>query len=163
MQRITREQARKYAFDWRDEPLLRVKPGETFEIETYDASTGYFRTPEDKAIPAKRPGFDRVPALANPIGGPVFVEGAERGDTLVVSIEDILVDSYSWVAVGPRRGPLGESTRWPEVSDATRPRSSATRRGRAARRATAPSTSATASAGRSRRSSAPSAWRPSAR
>ena len=33
MQRITREQARKYAFDWRDEPLLRVKPGEPFEIE----------------------------------------------------------------------------------------------------------------------------------
>ena len=117
MQRITREQARKYAFDWRDEPLLRVKPGETFEIETYDASTGYFRTPEDLAIPAKRPGFDRVPPLANPIGGPVWVEGAERGDTLVVSVEDILVDGYSWVAVGPRRGPLGESARWPELSE----------------------------------------------
>jgi acetamidase/formamidase len=117
VQRITREQARKYAFDWRDEPLLRVKPGETFEIETYDASTGYFRTPEDLAIPAKRPGFDRVPPLANPIGGPVWVEGAERGDTLVVSVEDILVDGYSWVAVGPRRGPLGESARWPELSE----------------------------------------------
>jgi acetamidase/formamidase len=163
MQRITREQARKYAFDWRDEPLLRVKPGETFEIETYDASTGYFRTPEDLAIPAKRPGFDRVPVLANPIGGPVWVEGAERGDTLVVSIEDIIVDSYSWVAVGPRRGPLGESTRWPEVSGRYTTKIFRTRRGRAARPATARSTSATASAGRSRRSSAPSAWRPSAR
>jgi amidase len=116
MQRITREQARKYAFDWRDEPLLRVKPGESVEIETYDASTGYFRTPEDLAIPAHRPGFDRTPPLANPIGGPVWVEGAAKGDTLVVSIEDILVDSYSWIAVGPKRGPLGESARWPEVS-----------------------------------------------
>ena len=47
MQRIPRDQARKYAFDWRDEPLLRVRPGETFEIETWDASTGYFKTPED--------------------------------------------------------------------------------------------------------------------
>src|SRR5689334_18574115 len=45
MQRITREQARKYAFDWKDEPLLRVRQGETFEIETYDASTGYFKSP----------------------------------------------------------------------------------------------------------------------
>ena len=71
MQRIPREQARKYAFDWRDEPLLRVKPGESFEIETYDASTGYFKTADDKAIPGQRPGFDRVPPLANPIGGPV--------------------------------------------------------------------------------------------
>src|SRR5499426_4403818 len=116
MQRITREQARKYAFDWRDEPLLRVQPGETFEIETYDAATGYFKSPADKAIPGRRPGFDRSPAKVNPIGGPVHVEGAQRGDTLVVTIEEILVADMSWIAVGPRRGPLGESTRWPELS-----------------------------------------------
>ena len=57
-----------------------MKAGESFEIETWDASTGYFQTAEDKAIPAKRPGFDRSPPLANPIGGPVYLEGAERGD-----------------------------------------------------------------------------------
>ncbi len=116
MQRITREQSRKYAFDWRDEPLLRVAAGESFEIETYDASTGYFKTAEDKAIPGKRPGFDRYPPHANPIGGPVYLEGAERGDQLIVQLEAITVDDYSWVAIGPRRGPLGESTRWPELS-----------------------------------------------
>ncbi|MGV3722885.1 MAG: acetamidase/formamidase family protein [Actinomycetota bacterium] len=116
MQRITREDARKYAFDWRDEPLLTVRCGESFEIETYDASTGYFKSEEDQAIPALRPGFDRSPALVNPIAGPVWLEGAERGDTLVVTIEEIEVDAYSWIAIGPRRGPLGESTRWPELS-----------------------------------------------
>src|SRR5258707_10162565 len=116
MQRITRDQSRKYAFDWEDEPLLRVRPGESFEIDTYDASTAYFKSAADKAIPALRPGFDQSPPLANPIGGPVWLEGAERGDTLVVSIEDILVEDYSWIAVGPRRGPLGESSRWPELS-----------------------------------------------
>src|SRR5215469_15161730 len=116
MQRIDREQAKKYAFDWRDEPLIRVQPGETFEIETYDASTGYFKSADDKAIPARRPGFDRSPPLANPIGGPVWVEGAERGDVLAVTIESITVDDYSWIAIGPRRGPLGESTRRPELS-----------------------------------------------
>src|SRR5207302_7429245 len=93
MQRIHRDQARKYAFDWEDEPLLHVKPGESFEIETYDASTGYFKTEADKALPARRPGFDRIPPLANPIGGPVYVEGAKKGDTLVVTFEDIVVDS----------------------------------------------------------------------
>lgn len=116
MQRILREQARKFAFDWDDAPLLRVARGESFEVETYDASNGYFRTPADLAIPTLRPGFDRFPPLANPIGGPVWLEGAERGDVLVVTIEDIVVDDYSWVAIGPRRGPLGESTRWPELS-----------------------------------------------
>lgn len=116
MQHIVRDQARKYAFDWRDQPLLRVRPGESFEMETWDASTGYFKTAADKAVPGKRPGFDRSPPLANPIGGPIYLEGAERGDTLVVMIEEIRVENYSWIAVGPRRGPLGESTRWPELS-----------------------------------------------
>ena len=106
MQRIPREQARKYAFDWRDEPLLRVQPGETFEIETYDASTGYFKTPADKAIPAQAARLrPRRRRMANPIGGPVFVEGAERGDVLVVTIEDIVVDDYSWIADRPAPRP----------------------------------------------------------
>ncbi|MBI3874843.1 MAG: acetamidase/formamidase family protein [Verrucomicrobia bacterium] len=116
MQRITRDLAKKYAFDFRDEPLLRVVPGESFEIETWDASTGYFKTPADKAIAAKRPGFDRHPPMANPIGGPVWLDGAERGDTLVITVEDITVAEQSWIAIGPRRGPLGDSTRWPELS-----------------------------------------------
>ncbi len=116
MQRLLRDKARKFAFDARDTPLLRVQPGETFEIETWDASVGYFKSPADKAIPALRPGFDRTPPLVNPIGGPVYVEGAKRGDALVVTIEEILVADFSWTAIGPRRGPLGESTRWPELS-----------------------------------------------
>src|SRR4051812_16410906 len=105
MQTITREQARKYAFDWRDEPLLRVQAGEPFQVETYDASTGYFKSANDKPTPGRRRGSARSPPLANPIGGPVFVIGAECGDVLAITIEDILVDDYSWVAVGPRRGP----------------------------------------------------------
>jgi acetamidase/formamidase len=116
MKRIPRELARKFAFDWRDEPLVRVEPGELFEVETFDASNGYIKTEHDKAIPARRPGFDRVPPLANPIAGPIWVNGAQRGDVLIVTIERIEVDDYSWVAIGPRRGPLGESTRWPELS-----------------------------------------------
>ncbi|UCF72971.1 MAG: hypothetical protein JSW35_00405, partial [Deltaproteobacteria bacterium] len=96
MQRITREQSVKYAFDWRDKPLIRVRCRESFEVEAYDASTGYFKSSADKAIPAHRPGFDRLPPLANPIAGPVWLEGAERGDTLVVMVEGILVDDYSW-------------------------------------------------------------------
>src|SRR5918912_658009 len=103
VQRIARDQARKYAFDGRDEPLLRVRPGESFEVETWDAGTGYFRTPQDKAIPARRPGFDRSPPHANPIAGPVYLGGAGRGDTLVVAVEDIVVGDYSWIAIGPRR------------------------------------------------------------
>jgi amidase len=116
MQRIPRELARKFAFDWRDDILLRVVPGEPFEVETNDASNGYFKTEHDLAVPALRPGFDRMPPLANPIAGPIWVEGAERGDVLQILIDEIVVGDYSWIAVGPRRGPLGESTRWPALS-----------------------------------------------
>ena len=91
MQLIPRDNAKKFALDWRDEAQLHVQPGESFEIETWDASSGYFKSAADKAVPANRPGFDRTPVMANPLGGPVFVAGAERGDTLVVHIEDILV------------------------------------------------------------------------
>lgn len=116
MQTIPRQLAQKFAFDAHDEPLLRVASGEPFAVETYDASVGYFRTPSDLALPGKRPGFDKFPPQVNPIAGPIYVEGAERGDTLVVTIDEIEVADYSWIAVGPRRGPLGESTRWPELS-----------------------------------------------
>ena len=44
--------------------------------------------------------------MANPIGGPVYIEGAERGDILLIDIEDIEVGDYSWVAIGPKRGHL---------------------------------------------------------
>src|SRR5262245_17615246 len=116
MHRIPRDLARKYAFDWRDEPLCRVRPGEPVEVETWDASTGYFKSPPDTAIRALRPGFDRSPPHATPNAGPIHVEGAKRGDTLVVAIDSIEVADFSWIAIGPRRGPLGESTRWPELS-----------------------------------------------
>lgn len=116
MQRITREQARMFAFDWRDEPRLRVAPGEEFEIETWDAGSGYFKSEVDLANPANRPGFDRNPPLANPVGGPVFVEGAEPGDTLVVDLRAMELGPISWTAAGPLRGPLGTSSRWPGIS-----------------------------------------------
>ena len=117
MKRISRDQAQKFAFDWRDEPLLQVDCGELIEIETWDAGSGFFKSPDDKAIPKNRPGFDKHPPLANPIGGPIYIKGAEPGDMLTIKIEDILVGDYSWIAIGPNRGPLGQSTRWPKLSE----------------------------------------------
>ena len=60
--------------------------------------------PEDKAFPVNRPGFDRSPPMANPIAGPVYIEGAERGDVLVACIEEVEVSDYAvhWHA---RHGP----------------------------------------------------------
>ena len=39
MQLIPRDEAKKFSFDWREEAQLSVRPGETFEIETWDGSS----------------------------------------------------------------------------------------------------------------------------
>ena len=88
MQRIPRDQARKFAFDWRDEPLLRVRPGETFEVETWDASNGYFRTEQDLAVPGRRPGFDKAapPEEARRLYELVAAELRKRGTTVETGV-----------------------------------------------------------------------------
>ena len=113
MQRITKDQALKYEFDRRDEPLLRVAEGESFVVETYDAQSGSITSPEDAARVAEMPNAKAEPGKGNPVGGPVFVEGAEAGDLLEVSIEKIIVEEQGWTNPGPRGGPLGDSYDWP--------------------------------------------------
>jgi acetamidase/formamidase len=116
MKKIHKNMAKKYAFDWRDNHVLEIEPGEYFEIETYDASTGYFKSENDTSDPIRRPGYESCPPRFNPIGGPIWIQGASPRDTLIVEIEDILVGDYSWIAIGPRRGPLGFSSRWAQLS-----------------------------------------------
>ena len=105
--RLIRENEFFFVRDLQDQIPIRTKPLiwyatmsfvctlESFEIETYDASRGYFKSAQDKAVPALRVGFHRSPPQANPIGGPVWLRGAERGDMVVGSVADIVLDDYS--------------------------------------------------------------------
>lgn len=65
-------------------PIARVACEETLCIETVDAFGGKLRSPED-LYSEKCSG----PPRANPQVGPIYVDGAEPGDTLVVHIEQI--------------------------------------------------------------------------
>jgi len=112
MKRITRDKAFVYEFDRRHEPALRVVPGESFILETEDASSGYIRSAETLPIPENLPTMKTVPSLGNPMAGPVFVEGAEKGDLLVVNIKRIEVDEQGYTAIFPGLGPLGDSKKW---------------------------------------------------
>ena len=55
----------------------------------------------------------------NPIAGPIFVEGRLAAATRsVVTIEDILVRDFRGSRLGLNAAPwVGESTRWPELSN----------------------------------------------
>jgi acetamidase/formamidase len=71
-----------YEIDRNREPRLTVVPPERLVIETEDAFTGQIRKVGDVRDKATVP-------FSNPVTGPIAVAGAERGDTLVVRIEDI--------------------------------------------------------------------------
>ncbi|MDR2485017.1 MAG: acetamidase/formamidase family protein [Treponema sp.] len=71
--------------DMANEPRLRVVPGEEFSLETIRADNMFL----SRANPVFKDHQEVMQVLANPVTGPVYVEGAEPGDRLAVTIEDI--------------------------------------------------------------------------
>jgi len=71
-----------YVLSAKNEPTLTIEPGETVIVETEDAFSGQIRKPGD------RRNLETAPE-GNPESGPIYIEGAEKGDTLVVDIIDI--------------------------------------------------------------------------
>ena len=117
MQRIAKADALTYELDYRDEPLLRVAQGESFVVETYDAQSGTITSADIAPLIAEMPSAKSEPGKGNPVGGPVFVEGAEPGDLLEVTIEKIIVEEQGWTHPGPKGGPLGDSYEWPALHE----------------------------------------------
>jgi acetamidase/formamidase len=71
-----------YEFSRHNEPRLRIKPGEQVLVESEDAFSGQVRTNDDRRDKTRQP-------YGNPQTGPIYVEGAERGDALAVTIHEI--------------------------------------------------------------------------
>lgn len=100
MARLTADQSHLW-WDNSLAPQLRIAPGDQVELEVQDASGGQI---------ARTDGADAVGRLdfaaVNPCTGPVYVEGAEPGDELVVTILDITTDGWGWTANIPGFGLL---------------------------------------------------------
>ena len=83
------------------EPVATVQPGETFAVETADAFENRIDSPDadiTKLI---------VMPFVNPLAGPIYVDGAEKGDTLAVTIHSIDVTrDYGVSALIPEFGGL---------------------------------------------------------
>ncbi|MEM9483345.1 MAG: acetamidase/formamidase family protein [Cyanobacteria bacterium P01_F01_bin.116] len=76
-----------------------AKPGQPIVLGTRDAFDGAFgpgSTPED-VVAADL-------SLVHPMTGPIYVEGAKRGDVLAVTIEDIEPDPYGYTVIAPGFG-----------------------------------------------------------
>lgn len=89
----------KGGFDAAAEPVLRIAPGtgETIGFETDDEVY--------RQLYAGKP-LAEVTAQINPITGPVYVEGAEPGDTLAVRIHDIELIDHGYSVYLPGAGAL---------------------------------------------------------
>ena len=67
------------------EPIATVQPGETFQVSTLDAFGNRIDSSDlDLAEIIQLP-------YVNPCTGPIYVEGAEPGDTLAVTIDEITI------------------------------------------------------------------------
>lgn len=64
-------------------PVIHVEPGAVITVETHDAFEGKIKKTTDK--PSKILNFPYL----NPQNGPIYVEGAKKGDTLAVYIKSI--------------------------------------------------------------------------
>jgi amidase len=81
VRRIPRS-ARVFSYDAGHAPCARIRPGESVLVETQNAFGDQKLGPGDTLA-------DLDLSVCDPLTGPLFVEGAEPGDTLVVNIEHI--------------------------------------------------------------------------
>ena len=90
-----------YSFSPQHKPVEHVQPGELVLFETEDALGGQIKTEETSLDELD---WSRVDGAT----GPVFVEGIEPKDTLVVEILDIKVEEKGVIVTVPKYGILGE-------------------------------------------------------
>jgi len=112
--RLALEKPYNLFFDARLEPKLRVKPDEEFEVETEDASCGTLKQPEDAEKIGREEIWHHRPPRINPVTGPVYVEGVDKGDVVVVEILDIIPAETGWVCKLDGFGQLTYDARFPK-------------------------------------------------
>jgi acetamidase/formamidase len=97
--------AHDHHFGWDNSfpPKLTVAPGTSITFETVDASGGQL---SPQSTVADVPGLDF--AFVNPVTGPVYVDGAEPGDTLKITLEGFQPSGWGWTANIPGFGLLAD-------------------------------------------------------
>jgi acetamidase/formamidase len=99
-------------FGWNREypPVIRIAPGETVEFNPVDSSGGQFTAKSTVADVAKL-DFSKV----NPVAGPVYIEGAEPGDAIKVTLLHFAPSGWGWTANIPGFGLLADQFKEPAL------------------------------------------------
>jgi acetamidase/formamidase len=92
-----------YKWSRRHEPVLEVKPGETVTFKVNEVTSGQI---------TERSTIEDILSLDAekfyPLAGPVRVDGARRGDALVVDVLSVKPARWGWSAIIPGFGLLDE-------------------------------------------------------
>jgi acetamidase/formamidase len=99
-----------YGWDNRIAPVVSVAPGDTIEVEMLDASNGRM-TPRATLEDVVNYDFDHV----NPVTGPIFVDGAQPGDVVKVTVLAFDPSGWGWTANIPGFGLLADQFRDPAL------------------------------------------------
>jgi acetamidase/formamidase len=99
-------------FGWnRDNPpVVRIAPGEMVEFNPVDSSGGQITS---KSTVADIATLDF--AKVNPVAGPVYVEGAEPGDAIKVTLLHFAPSGWGWTANIPGFGLLADQFKDPAL------------------------------------------------
>jgi acetamidase/formamidase len=90
--------------------VTRIAPGESLEFEVADSSAGQL-SPDSTVADIARLDFGRI----NPLAGPVFVDGAEPGDVLKVTLLSFAPSGWGWTANIPGFGLLADDFKEPAL------------------------------------------------
>jgi len=103
---------RHHHFGWDNSvaPVLTIAPGESIEFDVLDAAGGQL-TRSSTVADIARLDFGRV----NPVTGPVFIDGAQAGDVLKVSLQSFTPSGFGWTANIPGFGLLADEFREPAL------------------------------------------------
>ncbi|KIL42570.1 acetamidase/formamidase family protein [Jeotgalibacillus soli] len=92
-----------YTWDVQHKPVLTIESGDTVMFDTREVTDNQF-TIDSTTASIGELDWSRV----YPLAGPIYIEGAEPGDTLAVEILDLKAKSWGWTAVLPGLGLLAE-------------------------------------------------------
>lgn len=95
-----------YGWDNTLAPIMRIAPGESAEFDVSDSSSGQI-TPGATVEDIARLDFGKI----NPVCGPVFIDGAEPGDILKVTLLSFAPSGWGWTANIPGFGLLADEFR----------------------------------------------------
>ncbi len=96
---------RHHHFGWDNalEPVARVAPGTAIEFECLDSSGGQL-SPASTAADIGNLSSEKI----NPVTGPIWIDGAEPGDALKITIEEFRPSGFGWTANIPGFGLLAD-------------------------------------------------------